>query len=195
MAVPKSRLHCCSLRKLMPGASSLAPRQRGSCRFSVRKHLDFADTMLVAEPLGLEHNDELALTRLCGLHVHAEDSWTRRRIHPEYFRLASATLQAHFDVSLRERLEGVESREVNRKTRRADQRQEVDTRQRAPSCPSIESRSAARVPLVRPLAEPDRPQPAATTSDQRGSSTDISGPQCVSHGAFQGDLCQARLKP
>ena len=38
-AVPKSRLHCCSLRKLIPGASSPAPV--AACRFSVRKHVDF----------------------------------------------------------------------------------------------------------------------------------------------------------
>ena len=41
-----------------------------------------------------------------------------------------------------------------------------------------------------------RLQPAATQRRARASSTrDVSRPQRVSHGAFQGDLCQARVKP
>ena len=63
-------------------------------------------------------------------------------------------------------------------------RQEVDTRQTAPSSPSIASRSAHRVLLVRRLAQPDRPQPPAATESTR-----------IEHRCFRATMCLPRRVP
>ena len=63
-AVPKSRLHCCSLRKLMPGASSPAPpaAARAASAFGYTSTSPTRCSSL--SPLALQHDDELALARL-----------------------------------------------------------------------------------------------------------------------------------
>ena len=88
-AVPKSRLHCCSFRKLMPGASSSPPpaRRRGPLPHS--GDTSTSPTRCSSfNPVELEHDDELALARVRRLHVDAEDPRARRRVDAKHFRLA-----------------------------------------------------------------------------------------------------------
>ena len=73
-AVPKSRLHCCSFRKLMPGASSPPGGAAARAGFSIRVHIDVANPVFIVQSRGLEHDYELALARLRGFHVDPEDA-------------------------------------------------------------------------------------------------------------------------
>ena len=178
----------------MPGVSSPACSRCGTCRFSVRVHVDVADAMFVAQSGRLEHDDELAFAGVRGLHVDAEDSRAGRCIDAKDFRLAGAALQADLDVAFGERLEGVEPRQVNREPRRrADRERRI---------------LGEQLRLVGPPRHTQRfwllwcrgRSGGSTAARRRGrrsraSSTDVSRPQCVSHCAFQGDLCQARIKP
>ena len=64
MAVPKSRLHCCSFRKLMPGRLVCRRRRGGARRFRVGVHLDLADAVFIVRVRSrCSTIDELALAR------------------------------------------------------------------------------------------------------------------------------------
>ena len=175
-------------RRVLAGASASRV-----CGIGIRIHIHCADPVLVAESFGFQHDHEFTLSTVRRLDVDAKDARTGRGVDAEHFRLTRAAFEADLDIALGERLEGIQLREMNREAGRAtdDQRRILREQLRLVS----PSRHTQRLGFFRRRWREARLDCNQRRQRRSGVSTDVSGPQDVSHCAFQGDLCQARLKP
>src|SRR5918994_486225 len=91
---------------------------RCPCRgIGVGMHNDGADLMRVRRR-ACETDDELVWSWMCRLYVNAKNTRTRRSLGPECLNPAGVRAQFHVDGAVRDRLERLERREMNRQARR-----------------------------------------------------------------------------